>query len=124
MVRGPPASPAAPCRTVRAVLPHTALRHRSPRGMRCPPTDRAAEPVHPERLEPGGREPTAPVAAGEPVLVAGEERQPLVHVAVDDVELARRMSVAEVVAPAAQHAVETTDDVVDGVADPAAGGEV
>ncbi len=74
------ASPAAPYRTVRAVLPHTALRHRSPSGMRSP------EHCSGQAVDSGGRDPavvetTEPVPSRESVFDAGEAGQPLVDVA-------------------------------------------
>ncbi len=39
-----PASPAAPCQTGHAVLPHPAFRHRSPQGMRSSVPDASMEP--------------------------------------------------------------------------------
>src|SRR5215218_2661794 len=50
-----------------------------------------------------------PVAAVESVLGAGEDREALVDVGVDLGELPRRVAVAEVIAPAAQRAVEILD---------------
>ncbi|MGC1513020.1 MAG: transposase, partial [Acidimicrobiales bacterium] len=50
-------SPAAPYRTVRAVLPHTALRHRSSSGIRSRVAHRSGEPVDPEIPEPVPGEP-------------------------------------------------------------------
>ena len=55
--------------------------------------------------EPGAVEAADPFAAGEPVLVAGEDREAFVHVAVDLRELPRGVAVAEVVAPAPQNGV-------------------
>src|ERR671919_46638 len=60
-----------------------------------------AEPGCPLVVEAGD-----PVAALEPVLGAGEDREAFVDVAVDRGELRRGVSVAKVVPP-------TTDDVVD-----------
>jgi hypothetical protein len=48
------ASPAAPCQTVRAVLPHTAFRHRSPSGMRSPVAHLPGQPEHSQALVPLG----------------------------------------------------------------------
>src|SRR6187200_2503126 len=77
-------SPAAPYRTVRAVLPHTALRHRSSSGMRRSPTpDSPGEPVDAEPGEPAVVEPADPESSLGGVLDAGQLGQPPVHVAVD-----------------------------------------
>lgn len=50
-------SPAAPYRTVRAVLPHPALRHRWSSGMRSRIAHRSGEPVDPKIPEPIPDEP-------------------------------------------------------------------
>ena len=84
-----PASPAAPYRTVHAVLPHTALRHRSPSGMRRPVANRSGQPVHPERAEPRPRVVGGPVSPRAPMADAGKDRESLMDVAVDRVELPR-----------------------------------
>src|SRR6266498_3776061 len=89
-------SPAAPYRTVRAVLPHTALRHRSPSGIRSPVAHRSRKPVDPELVEPPVSESGGPVPASEAVLHAGELGHALGDVAVDGGELPGRVAVAEV----------------------------
>src|SRR5215211_2351038 len=121
---GCPVWPAAPCRTVRAVLPHTALRHRSPSGMRSPIAHRAAELVDPEALVPGVAEPAGPVAATEPVFGAGEDGEPFVDVAVDGGELPARIAPPEVVTPPPQHGVEASHNLLDRPADEPAVGAV
>jgi hypothetical protein len=68
-----------------AVLPHRAVRHRSPVGMRCRPVHvpgqaADAEPFPPAAVVAGG-----PVRALASVLVAGEVRQPL-DLSIDCVE--------------------------------------
>src|SRR5919106_6116502 len=63
-----------------------------------------AEPGCPLVVEAGD-----PVAALEPVLGAGEEREAFVDVAVDLGELPPGVAVAEVVAPTTQDAVEILD---------------
>jgi hypothetical protein len=50
-----------------------------------------------------------PVSARESVLAAGEDREAFVDVAVDLEKLLPGVSVAEVVAPTAQNAVEVLD---------------
>src|SRR5437899_555400 len=102
--------PAAPYRSVRAVLPHTALRHRSPSGMRSPVAHRSGEAVNPEVGGPPVVEPAGPSASRDPVFDAGQEGQPFVHIAVDGVELPRRVPVAEVRPPPPEHGVEVLDD--------------
>ena len=82
-------SPAAPYQTVHAVFQHTAFRHRSLQCMRRPVVHRAPQSVDPEGHEPPVVEAGAPVAPVEPVLLAGKDGHPFVHVAVDDVELPR-----------------------------------
>ena len=82
-------------------LPHTALRHRSPTGMRRPSGHLAAEAVYAELVHPLMIEAGDPVAAGESVLDAGEDREAFVDVGVDLVELLPGVTVAEVVAPPA-----------------------
>src|SRR5919198_5074655 len=94
-----------PHRTVRAVLPHTALRHRSPAGIRKRGLHRPGQAMDAELGRPLMVEAGNPVAALESVLGAGEEREAFVDVAVDLAELPPRV-VAEVVAPTAQDAVE------------------
>src|SRR5215211_9440039 len=121
---GCPVWPAAPCRTVRAVLPHTALRHRSPSGMRSPIAHRAAELVDPEALVPGVAEPAGPVAATEPVFGAGEDGEPFVDVAVDGGELPARIAPPEVVTPPPQHGIEASHNLLDRPADEPAVGAV
>src|ERR671914_2707457 len=63
-----------------------------------------AEPGCPFVVEAGN-----PVAALESVLGAGEDREAFVDVGVDLGELPRGVAIAEVVAPAAQNAVEILD---------------
>src|SRR5271154_1403606 len=82
-------SPAAPFQTVHAVLRHTASRHRSPQCMRSPVIHCSTQPVDPEAREPPVVEAGGPVATGNTVLVAGQDRHPLVDVAVDYGELLR-----------------------------------
>src|SRR5919106_3949772 len=106
-------SPAAPYRTVRAVLPHTALRHRSSSGMRRPPSsDVSGEPIDTESGEPVVVEPAGPESVAGGVLDPGQLGHSQVHVAVDGGELPVRVAVTEVSPPAPQHGVEVSDDVV------------
>ncbi len=65
-------------------------------GMRRPVTNRSAETINAEAVGPRVVEASAPVPALEPVLGAGQLRQPLVDVAVDGTEFARRVSEAEI----------------------------
>ena len=104
------ASPAAPYRTVHAVLPHTALRHRSPSGIRTPAAHRARQPVDPERREPPVGETGGPVPARDAVLDARQLGQSFVDVAVDDAELPGRVAVAVVRRSTPQHGVEFFDN--------------
>jgi hypothetical protein len=105
-------SPAAPYRTVHAVLPHTALRHRSSSGMRrSPVTDGSFEPVDAQPGQPVVVEPAGPEPVSGGVLDAGQLGQPPVHVAVDSGELPGGIAVAEVGPSAPQHGVEVADDV-------------
>src|ERR1035441_7090225 len=62
-----------PHRTVRAVLPHTALRHRSPAGIRKRGFHRSAEAIDAELGCPLVVEAVSPVSALESVLGAGED---------------------------------------------------
>src|SRR5437588_13094916 len=80
---GPVHHPPPPLRTVHAVLPHTAHRHRSPSGMRRSVAHRSAEAMDPEALVPGLVVVTGPVAPLESVLSAHEDGQAFVDVAVD-----------------------------------------
>ena len=57
--------------------------------MRSPVVHCSTQPVDPEAREPPVVEPGGPVASGKSVLVAGQDRHPLVDVAVDDGELLR-----------------------------------
>jgi hypothetical protein len=50
-----------------------------------------------------------PVPSPEAMFAAGEDRQPLVDVAIDGVELPAGVPVAEVRAPAPQHGIEVGD---------------
>src|SRR3954451_15370304 len=95
-----------PHRTVRAVLPHTAHRHRSPTGIRKRWFHRPVQAIDAELVDPFVVEAVDPVAALESVLGAGEDREAFVDVAVDLGELPPGVPVAEVVGP-------TTDNVVD-----------
>src|SRR5437879_1582824 len=72
---GPVHHPPPPLRTVHAVLPHTAHRHRSPSGMRRSVAHRSAEAMDPEALVPGLVVVTGPVAPLESVLSAHEDGQ-------------------------------------------------
>jgi hypothetical protein len=63
--------------------------------------------VHPFVVETGN-----PVAARQSVLDAGEDREPLVDVAVDEGELRGGVSVAKVLPPTPQHGVEIGNDIV------------
>src|SRR4051812_3413803 len=94
-----------PHRTVHAVLPHTALRHRSPAGIRERGFHRSGQAVDAEPGRPLVVEAGDPVSALESVLGAGEDREAFVDVGVDLGELPRGVAVAEVVAPPAQDAV-------------------
>src|SRR3954447_10759629 len=98
-----------PHRTVRAVLPHTAHRHRSPAGIRKRGSHRPVQAIDAELVRPLVIEAGDPVAALESVLGAGEEREAFVDVAVDLGELPAGVAVAEVIAPTTQHAVEILD---------------
>ncbi len=89
--QGSPAFPAAPYRTVHAVLPHTALRHRSPQGMRIPVAHRSSQTVDAELGRPPVVEAGGPLPARPAVLDAGQPGQPFVHVAVEGGELRRRI---------------------------------
>jgi hypothetical protein len=60
-----------PHRTVRAVLPHTALRHRSPAGIRSRGSDGSGQAVDAELGAPFVGEAADPVASSESVLGAG-----------------------------------------------------
>src|SRR6266542_1828190 len=116
-------SPAAPYRTVRAVLPHTALRHRSSSGMRrAPSSDVSGEPIDAEPGEPAVVEPAGREAIARGVLDAGQLGHPLVHVAVDGGELPVRVAVSEVSPPAPQHGVQVTENLVQVAAGEAAVG--
>ena len=94
---------------MRAVLPHTALRHRSPAGIRKRWFHRSGQAIDPKLVHPLIVEAGDPVAAGESVFGAGEDREAFVDVGVDLGELPCGVSVAEVVAPTAQDAVEILD---------------
>ena len=63
-----------PHRTVHAVLPHTALRHRSPTGIRSRRLDRSGEAIDADSGAPFVVEAGDPVAACESVFGAGEDR--------------------------------------------------
>ena len=122
LVSSVPASPAAPFQTVRAGLPHTACRHRSPPGMRGSPSGLALEPVHLELVDP------VPVVGPEVesvlgVFGTGEFSEAFMDVAVDGFELPGRVSVPEVGALSAQHAVEVANNDFDGEAHVAAVGD-
>jgi hypothetical protein len=83
---GRPAAPGClppPLRTVRAVLPHTAHRHRSPAGKRKRGSHRSAQAIDAKPGCPLVVEAGDPVAALESVLGAGEDREAFVDVAVD-----------------------------------------
>src|SRR5215217_4335786 len=83
---GRPAAPRRlppPHRTVHAVLPHTAHRHRSPAGKRKRGSHRSAQAMDTEPGCPLVVEAGDPVAALESVLGAGEDREAFVDVAVD-----------------------------------------
>src|ERR671930_2460297 len=105
----PPSCWSCRAHTVRAVLPHTALRHRSPAGIRKRRLHRPVQAIDAELGRPLIVEAGNPVAALESVLGAGDEREAFVDVAVDLVELPPRVPVAEVVAPTTQNAVEIFD---------------
>src|SRR3954452_20070910 len=95
--QGGSVSPAAPYRTVHAVLPHTALRHRSSSGMRrVPSPDGSGEPVDAEPGEPAVVEAAGGESVSGGLLDAGHLVQPPVHVAVDGGELPVRVAVTEV----------------------------
>jgi hypothetical protein len=81
-----------PHRTVRAVLPHTALRRRSPAGKRERGSHCSAESIDAELGRPLVIEAADPVASLESVLGAGEDREAFADVAVDLVELVRGVS--------------------------------
>ena len=72
-----------PHRTVRAVLSHTALRHRSPAGIRKRGFHRSVEAVDADPVRPLIIKAGDPVAASKSVLGAGENREAFVDVAVD-----------------------------------------
>src|SRR5207249_4411855 len=91
--------------TVHAVLPHTALRHRSPSGMRSRVAHRSGEPVDPEVAQPVPREAVRPVEPRERMLPAGQDRHSFMDVVVDGAELVRRVPLPEVGAPTPQHGV-------------------
>src|SRR5437660_2135156 len=84
--------------------------------MRRSVTHRSAEVMDTEALEPCRVVPAGPVASLESVLSARQDRQALVDVAVNDGELPRRVSVAEVVAPTRKSAVEVLHHRVQGLA--------
>src|SRR5438067_3565430 len=77
--------------------------------MRRRPAYGSGEAVDPEPGDPPVGETGGPVPAPQPVFPAGEDRQPLVDIAVDRVELPPGVPVAEVRTPASQHGVEVGD---------------
>src|SRR4029077_15529347 len=79
---------------------------RSPAGIRSRGSDGSGQAGDAELGAPFVVEAGDPVAPGESVLGAGEDREAFVDVAVDQRELPPGVSVPEVVPP-------TTDDVVD-----------
>src|SRR5215211_6941103 len=74
--------------------------------MRNPGPDASREAVHAEAGHPRMIEAGGPVPAVQSVLGAGEDREPLVDVVVELVELPPGVAVAEVVGPAPQRGVE------------------
>ena len=94
-----PPRPAAPDRTVHAVLPHTALRHHSSLGMRSPVAHRSGEGVDAETTEPGAVVMACPVPTAPCVLVTGQDGEAFMDIGVDAMELLRRVAVSEVVPP-------------------------
>jgi hypothetical protein len=106
------ASPAAPGRTVCAVLPHTALRHRSSSGMRrrSAPSRRAARRRTP--VPRHGR--TVVASCGLGGRARCWRRRPTAGGrSVDVAELACRVAPARVHAPPPQHGVEVSHHLFD-----------
>ena len=116
--------PAAPDRTVRAVLPHTALRHRSSCSMRSRVAHCSGEPADPQVPKPIPCKAISPVEPGEPVFATGQHRDSFMNVVIDCSELRRGVPLPEVVAPAPQHGVELFDHHTQVEPDPTRGRRV
>src|ERR1700736_135940 len=70
---------------------HPALRHHSPSGLRSPIAHLSAEAVDPQVGHPPIREAGGPVPTMKPVFDAGQHGHPFMDVAVDGMELPRRV---------------------------------
>ena len=98
------ASPVAPHRTGPEVCPHPALRRCSRHSCRSRlPSNRPSERLHSQPFEPGVVVLVRPARPSPAPLLAAEQREALVDVAVDLGEHSRRVPPTEVVAPASQN---------------------
>src|SRR6266540_1039593 len=101
-----------PPRTVREVFPHTAHRHPSPGRMRGAVVDASDERAQAEVALLANEPAAVRERTLEAVALADEPAQPLDRVAVELVELGRRVAATKVAAPAGQEPVQAGHDVL------------